>query len=118
MAQPVTPVPVTPVSVTPVATAPLPLTPAPVATAPSEPVTLPSHGSTTVPVAGENVVVTVPAAESGTTASIPVPPPLLVTPPHVLEPAAQQTSGEVPEPRTITLLLGGLLLIATLRKRG
>lgn len=111
--------PVTPVPVTPVATAPLPVTPAPVATAPPEPIALPSHGSTTVPVAGENVVVTVPAAGSGMTVSIPVPPPLLVTPPLVLEPAAQQASGEVPEPRTITLLPGGLLvLIATLRKRG
>jgi hypothetical protein len=110
VAQAVTPARVTPVPATP----PLPATPPPatsepaaaVAAAPSEPVALPSSGHTTVTAAGESLAVAMPPPESGTTAL-------------VIEPASQQSSGEVPEPQSIALLLGGLVLMAgALRKRG
>jgi hypothetical protein len=119
----VTPTPVTPLPATPVPATPLPVTPepaVPVAPVPSAPVTLPSSGNTTVTAPVDNVVVTMPVAGTGTTTSIPVPPPLQVTTPlPVLEPAGQQASGQVPEPQSIALLLGGLLLMAAaLRKRG
>lgn len=115
----VTPVPATPpVSATPPAATSEPA--AAVAAAPSEPVALPSSGNTTVPAAVENLAVTMPPAETGMTAPVPVPPPLPATlPALVVEPAAQQASGEVPEPQSIALLLGGLVLMAgALRKRG